>query len=78
MDVIQGTLNHMLNDRLRGMAPVIYFTGLSVATPLSAFVNTVTKEAADIAWLDSTCTNHMDELHEATDQVHREVGATSA
>ncbi|RHY43473.1 hypothetical protein DYB34_012349, partial [Aphanomyces astaci] len=32
MNLIQGTLNHMLYDRLRGMAPVTYFTGLSVAT----------------------------------------------
>ncbi|RHY25310.1 hypothetical protein DYB25_008551, partial [Aphanomyces astaci] len=42
------------------------------------FVNTVTKEVADIDWHDSTRKKHMDELHEAMEQLHREVAATIA
>ncbi|KAF0709695.1 hypothetical protein AaE_012802, partial [Aphanomyces astaci] len=76
LHLVQGGLNHMPSDRLSGMAPVTAFTGLYATTPLSAFVNTVTKEVANIDWLDSTCKKHMDELHEAMEQLHREVAAT--
>ncbi|KAF0774469.1 hypothetical protein AaE_001831, partial [Aphanomyces astaci] len=60
------------------MAPVTIFTGLPATMPLSVFVNTVTKEVADIDWHDSTRKKHMDELHEAMEQLHREVAATIA
>ncbi|KAF0757346.1 hypothetical protein AaE_004292, partial [Aphanomyces astaci] len=76
--LVHGALNHMPSDRLSGMAPVTAFTGLPATPPLSAFVNTVTKEVANIDWLDSTRKKHMDELHEAMEQLHREVAATSA
>ncbi|ETV70185.1 hypothetical protein H257_14218 [Aphanomyces astaci] len=58
----------MPSDRLSGMAPVTAFTGLSATTPLSAFVNTVTKEVANIDWLNCTRKKHMDELLEAMEQ----------
>ncbi|KAF0702890.1 hypothetical protein AaE_015650 [Aphanomyces astaci] len=64
----------MPSDRLSGMAPVTAFTGLPATTPLSAFVNTVTKKFADIDWLDFTRKKHLDEL----DQLHGVVAATSA
>ncbi|CAK4291918.1 unnamed protein product [Aphanomyces euteiches] len=55
----------MPSDRLNGVAPVTAFTGLPAMTPLSAFVNPITKE-------------HMAELHEAMNQLHRDLASTSA
>ncbi|KAH9086556.1 hypothetical protein LEN26_020003 [Aphanomyces euteiches] len=50
--LVQGALNHMPSDRLSGVAPVTAFTGRPATTPLSAFVNPITKEVTDIDWLD--------------------------
>ncbi|RQM10502.1 hypothetical protein B5M09_012360 [Aphanomyces astaci] len=63
LGLVQGALNNMPCDPLSGIAPVTAFTGLSATTPLSAFINTVTKEVANIDWLDSTRKKHVDELH---------------
>ncbi|KAF0730914.1 hypothetical protein Ae201684_011796 [Aphanomyces euteiches] len=71
-------LNHMPSDRLNGVAPVTAFTGLPATTPLSAFVNPITKEVTDIDWLDEARLKHMAELHEAMNQLHRDLASTSA
>ncbi|KAH9108009.1 hypothetical protein AeMF1_016707, partial [Aphanomyces euteiches] len=76
--LVQGALNHMPRDRLNGVAPVTAFTGLPATTPLSAFVNPITKEVTDIDWLDDARLKHMVELHEAMNQLHRDLASTSA
>ncbi|KAH9120977.1 hypothetical protein AeMF1_007095, partial [Aphanomyces euteiches] len=68
----------MPSDRLNGVAPVTAFTGLPATTPLSAFVNPITKEVTDIDWLDEARLKHMAELHEAMNQLHRDLASTSA
>ncbi|KAF0731194.1 hypothetical protein Ae201684_011457 [Aphanomyces euteiches] len=68
--LVQGALNHMPSDRLNGVAPVTAFTGLPATTPLSAFVNPITKEVTDI--------DCMEELQEAMNQLHRDLASTSA
>ena len=43
----------------------------------SSFMNSVTKKVSDINWLDSTRKKQA-EFHEAMEQLHKEVAATSA
>ncbi|KAF0721728.1 hypothetical protein AaE_010014 [Aphanomyces astaci] len=45
---------------------------------VKTFVNTATKEVTAFDWLSSTRKKHMYELHQAMEQLHREVAATSA
>ncbi|ETV74096.1 hypothetical protein H257_11398 [Aphanomyces astaci] len=45
---------------------------------VKTFVNTATKEVTAFDWLNSTRKMHMDELHQAMEQLHREMAATSA
>ncbi|ETV68342.1 hypothetical protein H257_15665 [Aphanomyces astaci] len=71
--LVQGAFNHMPSNRLSGMVPVTAVNDLPAKTPLSALVNTVTEEVTDINWLDSSRTKQMQKLHEAMEQLHREV-----
>ncbi|KAG9408722.1 hypothetical protein AC1031_022134 [Aphanomyces cochlioides] len=78
LSLAQGALNHMPSDRLNGVAPVTAFTRLPATTPLSAFVNPITKEVTVIDWLDEARLKHVAEFQKSMDQLHRDLASTSA